>query len=236
MQSQYYLQPNKHYPFHVPGDETVFGSVYVNIGHENVVFTKYDRADSLDGEYSGEIAGQDFYDWEDYISSQGYVLMPLVERGGACVVVAIEEEDGKIEKKLGVLIPFPELNSQWNHNDGNYQALVREDNSIVKVFFKDLMDCIVAVGTVLYLDMKVIQDERFNHPGRRGKFLQTRLNVPNEIIPQPGKIYVTGLYRRNKTRTQAASSSSVTFAVNPWDVIPKNLFEGDQESVVKFLD
>lgn len=203
--------------------------MFVSTPLEKVIFSEYDLRDPG----AGETTHQDFYEWEEYIASKGYVLMPMVERGGACIIVDIGGGEGEM---LGCLIKYPDLDTQLNFVTGKYQALVKEDNSIAQVFFKDVMDCIVPVGTVMYLDMGVIQDERFAHPLRKGKYLHTRLNVPNIMEPEQGKVYVTGMYKRNKTRTQLASSSSVTFAVNPWDITPQALFKGDTESIVKYLD
>ena len=189
----------------------------------------------MDSFYEGQFNRVDFDDWEDHIASQKYVLMPLIDRGGACVIVDIGTEENP-NPTLGCLIKFPDLGTQLNHTNCHYQALVKEDNSIVRIYFMDIIDSLVAIGTVLYLNAEVIQDDRFNHQSRRGKWLHTRLNIPNVHDPIQGKLYVTGIYRRHRTRTQVALTSSVTFAVNPWDLIAKDQFTGPAENIMKYLD
>lgn len=236
MQSQYNLQPDKAYPFHIPGDEHVFGSVIVSTGSSKVFFTEGDQR--LDPENRAEsVHVCDFFNWDSYILEKGYVLTPLVERGGACILVDIGGKgDQPKDEVVGCLIKYPDTGSQYNAETGDYQALVREDNSIMQVFFKDVMRSLIPVGRVMYLRMEVIQDAKTGHPSRTGKFLFTRLNVPNVSEPVQGKIYVTGIYKTKRTRSQAASESCITFAVNPWDLILDELFKGEQNRIVQHLE
>lgn len=230
-QSPYNLIPDKEYPFHVPGKKNIYGSVMVVTANENVVFKELDT----DEPGAGGCRNSTYLEWDDCMQEHGYVILPLVERGGACVTVDIgtEEEPNEV---VGCLLRNPETQSQWDPESGNYQVLVREDNSVAEVFFVDVLKTLIPIGTVMYLRTDVIQDERFVRIPRGGKYLYTRLNVPNVSNPVQGKIYVTGVYRRKKSRTQTASTTSVTFPVNPWDVIPKNLFKGDRSSVIRHLD
>ncbi len=203
----------------------------VHTESEKVEFVEKSRDDPN----GGSVHILTFFDWEEYISANGYVLPPLIERGGACILVDIgtPEEPNQV---VGCLLKDPETGSQLDPESGTYRALVKPDNSMAQVFFKDVLTSLIGVGTIMYLQMEVIEDERFNHASRQGKYLFTRLNVPNVSDPVQGKIYVTGVCRKNRTRTQVASVSSVTFPVNPWDVIPKHMFKGDPSAIVKNLD
>ena len=214
----------------------MFGSVLVNTSSSTVIFTEGDQRLSSENR-TESIHVCNHFDWDEYIQTKEYVLAPLVERGGACVLVDIGDGgDNPKEEVIGCLIKDPDTGTQFNAETGDYQALVKEDNSIMPIFFKDVMNSLIPVGTIMYLRMEVIQDDKTGHPSRNGKFLHTRLNAPNVSDPVQGKVYVTGTYKIKRTRTQAASESCVTFAVNPWDVILQQLFKGDHDSIVKHLD
>jgi hypothetical protein len=192
-----------------------------------------------------EGSGMDFFEfdeWEERLVQREYVLTPMVERGGACLLVDVPaaepSQDKGTESKLGCLVQYPELESQFNYQTQHYQALVDKDNTVTQVFFMDALRCLLPVGTLMYLRMEVIDDERFNRPehSQPGKWLLTRLNVPNTASPVQGKVYVSALYKKKRTRGQQGFVTSVTFAVNPWDVVLKQLFAGDEDSIVKHLD
>lgn len=231
LQSPYNLIPDKAYPFHLPGKSNVYGHVEIISKDEKVVIHTRD----VDEPGEGSVKIATYYEWDDFLETNGYVILPLIERGGACVIVDIgtNEEPNEV---VGCLLQNPETQSQWDTESGNYQVLVKEDNSMASIFFVEVLTTLIPIGTVMYLKTDVIQDERFSRIPRGDKYLYTRLNVPNVCDPTQGKIYVTGVYRRKKSRTQIASVTSVTFPVNPWDVIPKSLFKGDQSSIIRHLD
>jgi len=237
-QSHYCIEPDQHYSFHVPDEEgpaKIFGTLYVDSKERKVIFYEYTDRELEDG----SLVTRNYEDWEDYMAGKGYVLTPLVQRGGACLVINTKpESDGEASvPKLGCLVRNPETNTLFHHPTLHYQALVDQDNTVMHVFFLDALHCLVPVGTVMYLRMEVIDDDRFTPRPREGKFLITRLNVPNTSEPVEGKIYVTALFKRNRTRAQEAFSAAVTFPVNPWDVIHKDLFpDGNQRNIVKYLD
>lgn len=234
-QSPYNICPNKHYPAHIPGDDEIFVTVYADAAAEKVVFYEYSAGGSQIDDATGTITTADFTDWEEVMRVKRYVMLPLIERGGACIMVNIGTDEAP-EETIGCLIKYPELGSQFDHNTGNYQALVTSDNSVVQVFFKHVIQSIIPVGSVLYLRMEVIEDHRASRTARAGKYLFTRLNVPNIDVPVQGKLYVTASYRRHGPRSRALAASCITFEVNPWDVIPEHLFKDSLDSVVKLLD
>ena len=176
----------------------------------------------------------EYDEWEDSLMQARAVLTPMVERAGACLLV---EMDGG-ESRLGCLVRYPDLDTQFNHQTLHYQALVDEANTVTQVFFTDALRCLLPVGTLMYLKMDVIEDERFNQPARSsaGKWLLTRLNVPNTSNPVQGKLYVSTLYKKKRSRGQSGFVVSVTFPVNPWDVQLKQMFSGPEDSIVKHLD
>lgn len=176
--------------------------------------------------------------WEEKMQQLEYVLTPMIERSGTCLVVDIKGPDGENSPKLGCMVRYPEYDSQFNQITLKYQVLLDQDNTVAQVFFLDALRDLLPIGTIMYLKLDVIEDERFSrqHSNRRGKYLHTRLNVPNVSTPQQGKIYVTGLHERKRGRTQTALVTAVTFPVNPWDVVLKDKFVGDACEVVQRLE
>jgi len=236
-QSHYCVEPDKHYSFHIPEEEgpaKTFGTLQVDSKERTVLFYEYTDRDLEDG----SLVSRTYDNWEEYMAEKGYVLTPLVQRAGACLIINSKGgEDGSSVPKLGCLVKNPETNTLFHHPTLHYQALVDQENTVMHVFFLDALHCLVPVGTIMYLRMEVIEDERFTSRPREGKFLITRLNVPNTSEPVEAKIYVTALFKRNRSRDQEAFSMAVTFPVNPWDVIHKDLFpEGNQKDIVKHLD
>jgi hypothetical protein len=105
-------------------------------------------------------------------------------------------------------------------------------------FYKVLRHALVPVGEVLYLEMSVIEDDRFRAQGGTSgtKVLYTRLSVPNVRVPEEGKLYVAALYQPINNRGRRENySSSITFAVNPWDVQLVSEYKGDTRDIVKNL-
>lgn len=234
-QSPYNICPDKYYPAHVPGNEEMFVTVCADVASEKVVFYEYSVGTSQDDGGDGTVASVDFPGWEEAMREKGYVMLPLIERGGACIMVNIGTDEAP-EETIGCLVKHPELNSQFDHNTGNYQALVTSDNDVVQVFFKHVIQSIIPVGTVLYLNLDVIQDHRTSRASRAAKYLFTRLNVPNVDVPVQGKIYVTASYRRHGPRSRGLAASCITFEVNPWDVKTEHLFKESPDTVVQMLD
>jgi hypothetical protein len=236
-QSPYSLEPNRQYSWTVPveGAEDrrpeTYGTVNVDTSTKKVVLYTYTK-DEPEGKAMEFL---EYDEWEDRLLQAGAVLTPMVERAGACLLVDMGEG---ASSKLGCLVQYPEHESQFNHQTQHYQAVVDAANTVTQVFFTDALRCLLPVGTLMYLKMDVIDDERFNQPARSsaGKWLLTRLNVPNTATPAQGKIYVSALYKKKRSRGQNGFVVSVTFPVNPWDVELKQLFSGPEDSIVKHLD
>lgn len=227
------MEPDKQYPFHAPGVEPeTCGTMCVDTATRKVHFYSYKNRDLEDGTMI--TVGYD--EWEEHMAENGYVLTPLIQRGGACVRMNIGT-DAAPEQALGCLVKHPETDTLFHHPTMHYQALVGKDNSVAYVFFTDALRSLVPVGTVMYLRMDVIDDERFiQPPDRESLFLLTRLNVPSVEEPEEGKLYVTALHKRFRPRGQADPPVSETFPVNPWDVILKDWFPDNMAGrVEKYL-
>jgi hypothetical protein len=229
LQSAYFVEQKVHYPFHIPSDdplaEKVFGTLYVEPDSEAVVFEENS---------SHTIHQEDFFSWEEHMRTKGYVLTPLIRRAGACVLVNIGTKEDP-EEVLGCLISGQGGGPLFDNTTHMYHALVREDNMQTAISSADTLESMVRVGTAMYLNAEVIPDEKQSNPARRGKFLKVRLNVPNNN-PAEGKLYVSGVYHKRRTRTMLESSTAVTFAVNPWDVVLEEHFTGPPESIIAELD
>lgn len=174
--------------------------------------------------------------WEQHMQERGYVVTPLIERSGACVSVNIGTTD-QPEHVLGCLVKNPETGTLFHHPTLCYQALVKADNTVSHIFFTEVLRSLQPVGSIMYLDMQVIEDERFaSQPSSQGKYLTTRLNVPNLTEPEPGKLYVTASYKKRGPRGKTEPTVAVTFPVNPWDVIQKDMFPTEwHDRIVKHL-
>ena len=185
-------------------------------------------------------------DWDEYLKAEKMVVTPLIKRLGVCVVLDMPGDDPSSDpdatkKTLGCLITNmdPGVNGLFNPVNCTYRALIGANMETTEIFFyKLLRHALVPVGEVLYMDMSVIEDDRFRAQGgsNAGKFLYTRLSVPNVRIPEEGKLYVAALYQPVNNRGRRENySSSITFAVNPWDVQLVSEYAGEPRNIVKNL-
>jgi len=225
LQCPYALMPDTSYTFHVPEpDEGKHGILRVVSGAETIELHVYGADRAL---LSSETL--DYYTWEVAIRERGMVITPLIQRYGAAV---------KVGSGLGCLIPTPASPREFLEGDGCfYRALISAELDVAELFFMDVLSTLlVPVGEVLYLDMAVLADEAFRAQGAGGKVLYTRLNVPHVRSPEPGKLYVTCLHQPRTVRGRSTkSATTLTFAVNPWDVTVASAYEGPASSVVKLL-
>ena len=231
--------PRRHYSFHIPDDgDQKYGTVSVNLDGEiiSVEFNEFtpenmqDVAPPEEGAWSNIVTFKPYDAWEEYLNEQGYVITPMIWRKGACVLVPLSDT----ESVLGCLISYPELMSQFSHHACKYQALIDAENHVTQLFFLDALKWLVPVGEVLYLDMNVLEPV-YRSQGGNEKLLYSRLNVPPMADPEEGKLYVTCMIKKPRTRTTQAAVSAVTFAVNPWDVQMASRYTGDPKLIVQHL-
>jgi hypothetical protein len=227
-QSSYALSPDVPYTFHIPyPDEGKHGIVLVSPATESVeVHT-----------YNGERVLEDsnvfcYMTWEEKIREMNMVITPLLTRAGTAVRL---EFQGK--QCIGCLIPLENSKHLLHADNCSYHALVSEELDMVELFFIDVLrTALIPVGEILYLNMQVMEEERFRSQGAGGKVLFTRLNVPHVRKPETGKLYVTCLYQPRTSRGKSVRSAvSMTLAVNPWDVVLPSLYSGSPSSVLKHL-
>lgn len=112
---------------------------------------------------------------------------------------------------------------------------MQADNMLTQMSAAETLEAMVKIGTPLYLNAEVIPDADRDKPNRKGKFLKTRLNVPN-LESVEGKLYVSGVYHKKRTATQQKTIQAVTFAVNPWDVMTEDQYNGPPENLLEELD
>lgn len=236
LQSSYPLMPDVYYTFHVPLQETdLYGTIRVELDNEHVsVITRSTEFEDL-----RDVETYDFTDWEEKIRARGLVITPLITRAGAAVVMEQEDPVTKEKSKtIGCLIPHsPNSEDLLDPVTCKYHALCSPENDVAELFFSDVLNQgLIAIGEIMYLDMAVIQDERFRSQGGRGKLLYTRLSIPHTKNPEVGKLYVTCLHQARGARAKSARSSiAVTLAVNPWDVQLASEYKGNPSSIVKQL-
>ncbi len=189
-----------------------------------VEITEYTRGAEI-GEDCADIkvSQEDYECWEDSLKDMGYVIMPLIERGGACILLADPLKD-----KIGLLLKYPGTGSQFEPHTGCCQALTDSDNTVAKVFFKDVLKSIIPVGTEMWLNMGAIQGRggSTSSPGR----LHVRLSVPQMAVPTQGKVYVVAAYKPPGSRHPNSPAESMVLEVNPWD-LQLGKHEGDTGGV-----
>lgn len=230
-QSPYYLCPDKLYPAHVPGQPLIYATVEVITSTERVQICKHTRGQGLDEFADGEVCDQAYDEWEAYLKTCGLVIMPLIERPGACILLDLTDAVDGGGSALGVLLKYPGTNSQFNPATGCYQALVDCENTVAQVFHMDVLSFLVPVGAVLYLKLDSYV------PSKRGRFVAVRLNVPNVSTPVQGKLYVSALRRNARERNGSGNQGrgSITMEVNPWDLIPEREWKSDHSLLDKWL-
>lgn len=198
---------------------------------ERVQICKHTRGQGLDEFADGEVCDQAYDEWEVYLKACGLVIMPLIERPGVCILLDLTDAVDGGGSALGVLVKYPETNSQFNPTTGCYQALVDSENTIAQVFHMDVLSFLVPVGTVLYLRLGPYI------PLKQGHFIAVRLNVPNVSTPVQGKLYVSALHRYTRVRNGVGNQSrgSITMEVNPWDLITERQWKKDNGVLDKWL-
>lgn len=208
-QSSYSLCPNKIYPAHIPGDDSTFATVEVVTEMRRVQIIKYTRGLEPGSEIDGEVSNQAYETWESYLRENGFVILPIIERGGACILL----KNGPLAGKIGVLLKYHGTRSQLCPYTGCYQALVSSDNTVAQVCVKETLETLVAVGTRVLLRLDDYA------PSKSGCFVLARLNAPNVPDPIQGKAYVTFTCKAAINGTAHDPRKSMTIAVNPWDLV-----------------
>jgi hypothetical protein len=234
--SPYALEPDVRYTFHIPyPDEGEYGMIIVNTEAERVSVETFSRTD----EDRNRAHSLTFTDWEEKIREMGMVITPLIRRAGAAVVVTTVDPETQVESQaIGCLIPTPESGEDLlDVSDCTYNALMTAEMDVAKLFFLDVLkESLLPVGEVLYLDMKVLEEEKYQALGRQGKLLFVRLNVPHVRNPEQGKLYVTCLHQpRTSHGRSVRGTTAITLAVNPWDVQLASSYTGNPANVIKHL-
>ena len=232
--------PDVPYAFHTPhppqeGLPKSVGVIRVDLDTEKVVVETF-IGDSFD---QSDVESLDFGVWEEHLRAKGIVITPLIERTGAAVVITETDPDSNTQKtSIGCLVPPPENDGRLlDPNDLTYHALLDQDMRTARIYFLEVLtEMLLPVGEILYLDMTVLEEDRFREMGRNGKVLFTRLDIPHVRVPEIGKLYVTCLHQpRGSNRRSAKSATAITLAVNPWDVQLASSYTGNPANVIKNL-
>ena len=227
--------PDVYYTFHAHEEPDLFGTIRVELDNEHVSVITY----STELEELKDIETYDFMEWEEKIRFRGLIITPLIRRAGAAVVIEQEDPETKeTSKKIACLIPHSQdTEDLLEPTTCKYHALCSPSNDVAELFFRDVLsESLLKIGEVLYLDMQVLQDERFRSQGLGRKVLYTRLSVPHTRTTEVGKLYVTCLHQpRASGNKSSRSSMAITLAVNPWDVQLASEYKGNPSNIVKHL-
>jgi hypothetical protein len=151
--------------------------------------------------------------WQTELVEEGFIVLPLITRAGACVSV---DDEGRV----GCLVPPDEFASfNVSREDKSYRAKVHVDTVRVMPAL-DVMKNLLPIGTLCYLKMETQSAapllRRLNSPlssdERLTQVLRVRLSSPNVKHPVHGKLYVVFVVRRGVV------VFSETIVVDPWEI------------------
>jgi len=151
--------------------------------------------------------------WQTELTEQGFIVLPLITRPGACVTIG---DEGRV----GCLVPHDEFSSlNISREDQCYSAKVHID-TVQKMPALEVMEKLLPIGTMCYLKMESQSAapllRRLNSPlssdERMVRVLRVRLSSPNVKKPIQGKLYMVFVVRRGVVAT------SETIMVDPWEI------------------
>ena len=237
-QCAYSIMPDWFYTSHVPGTQDN-GLLLVQSRLQRVQFTSFNYDEAAKANVKTQELDWELDEWEARLRDQGHVLTPMLWRRGVAVRLV---QGGRTV--VGVLITPGGVPCQFHHPTSTYEAMFApavyrdEDEeeapaSSVRVHFAHALKNLLPPGEPLLLDHGALAQEEFRKPG---KYLKVRLNLPNTLKPEEGRLYVTCHYHSKAFgRPEAETLPSVTMAVDPWDLTLPSEFQGDAGDILCFL-
>ncbi len=211
----YFIRPKKAYCVHNP----LTGSIgFIVFDGKSIIM------DCLSDGDDGACFSLSLLNWQEEMKKEGFIMLPMVWRAGACVTMDANT--------IGCLVP-PEKHEEIAY-DGNfctegleYRALVRRGVQ-EKISVMQMMQTLLAVGHRLYLKMeshsaaivrrRLIVDIRSNELSSYA--LQVHLSTPNNLTPEPGKVFVVCLVCKIVGGVRSVKGSvSEVLIVDPWELI-----------------
>ena len=189
-----------------------------------------------DDEGGGSFSALSLLHWQDEMKAQGYIMLPMVWRSGACV--AIDEDT------VGCLVP-PEEIEDLAH-DGNfvmegleYRALTRFGVQ-QKIPVMTMLQTLLPIGSKLYLKLesqsaapilrRLTVEIHVND--LKNYALQVHLSAPNILEPETGKVFVVCLACKMNGNIQSVKgSASEVLLADPWDLV----MQQGERKIFKFL-
>jgi len=246
VRASYSLMPNVDYAWHRPGTGE-HGLITAQTAGSKMVIEYYQLPPGADRSAPDHGETVLFDRWEQAARERGIVLTPAIWRAGACV--RVQEASGAAS--VGVLVRAEGADTLLHKATCSYAALVRRPPdeeqsqhpsqpptqppapSTVHLPLVQAISALLPVGEPLYLNHACIDKAEFR---KVGKLLKVRLNVPNTLEPEDGRVYVTCHYSdRPFGRPDVASLPSVTMTVDPWDLTLPSEYKGPAGSVLEFL-
>lgn len=159
-----------------------------------------------------------FSEWTEHFQQSDFVMIPLITRTGACVLHL---------GRLGLLVPLEGQHNNYSYDDrygGSYQYIHDAGKIPVNITVMEAMDKLVSVGSIMYVNLNTdaLQHlkEKVPRLQRNLEWLEVRLNTPNVACPECDKVYITYMVRPTKANMDVCALSSVTIAVDVWDISP----------------
>ncbi len=246
VRASYSLMPNVQYTWHRPetGDHGLIMAHTVDC----MMMIEYFALEPSGDRSSPFNTERVLFDrWERDVRERGIILTPVIWRAGACVLIQLTPTT----KAVGVLIRPEGCGTQLHTSSCSYVALVQrppdEDQSqhasqppsqpllqpTVHLPLVKAISSLIPVGELLYLNHACMDKPEYK---KVGKLLKVRLNVPNTLEPEPGRVYVTCHFsERAFGRSDVSSLPCVTMTVDPWDLTLPSEYKGPASSVLDFL-
>ena len=222
MQKRHYALSRKAHP--KPGVKDARGNLYID--HSGAVITWVD-SEGRTGTHRTSMT-----EWEPYLQTQGFLVMPMVWRRGAAVEVDSPAHGVGclVMQPVHLLLEHIQIGLASTPYTGNYDPVnhgyhvqTTHDTPLL-MGFESTLERLIEPGRVMWLrpgsqTWKKLQP---HFPGGRRaeddtRMVRVRLNVPHEQQPADGKLCVTILERRAHA-SQVQDCSYRHMLVDPWEL------------------
>lgn len=154
-------------------------------------------------------------EWAQKLRELDFILLPMIFRSGACVKLE--------DNTLGLIVPWEQDSCNYSMDAGQYQYITDVSKVTTAVDTLKTLDMLMAVGTELFLDLATdsgsLLSDKVPRTQTNLQYVVVRLNTPSVLHPAVDKVYVTYLQKPTKANANAGTFSSMTIAVDVWELL-----------------